>query len=177
MKQLPSDWPPERVAELTRRFNDGESFASIAGAMALTRNAVIGKCNRLGLVRDPPPSLALTRSAAAKTGNLTRKLRPRSDSTKNKTLSKLLAPKFNLDFESVNPNPAWVEYDAAIPRRRRKKIATLGPRDCKFIVGDPQVKGWFFCGARKLPSLPYCAEHARRCFYPANSCRRDRERS
>jgi len=155
MKPLPSDWPPERVAELTQRFNDGESFASIAGAMALTRNAVLGKCNRLGLRRDPPPSLALTRSAAAKTGNLSRKLR--NDPVKNKRIA---APKF-----SDEPLPSPLESDLAIPRRRRKKIATLTPTSCRFPIGDPGTPSFFFCGARKLDSLPYCAEHAKRCFY------------
>lgn len=164
MKQIPRDWTPEHIAALKTLFNEGVSFSHIASQLALTRNAVIGKCNRLGLRRDPPPSLSRTRAAAAKAGNLTRKFRrPRSDSTKNKTYNKLVAgPKFNPE-----PLPSPLESDLAIPKRQRKNVFTLGPRDCKFPVGDPGTPSFFFCGARKLSELPYCAAHAKRCFVPA----------
>ena len=155
---IPNEWPPERIAELTRLFNDGLSFAQIASYLALTRMAVIGKCNRLGLRRV---LLSKVRSDGAKAGHLIRKLR--CDPTKNKTFNKLVSgPKFN----SVELPPP-LESDLAIPKRRRKQIATLGPRDCKFPVGDPGSPGFFFCGARKLDLLPYCAAHAARCFTPA----------
>ncbi len=155
-----NEWPPERVAELTRLFNDGLSFAQIASSLALTRLAVIGKCNRLGLRREP---LSKIRSDSAKTGHLIRKLR--CDPTKNKTFNKLVAgPKFN-PVELPPP----LESDLAIPKRQRKQIATLGPMSCRFPVGTPGEGGFFFCGASKVEGLPYCAEHARRCFVPARS--------
>ena len=74
-------------------------------------------------------------------------------------------PRINPVFE--NPNPSWVEYDAAIPKRRRRNIRNLGPRDCRYIVGDPTTPEHFYCGARKMPTLPYCADHSRRCYHPA----------
>ncbi len=155
-----NEWPPERIAELKRLFNDGLSFAQIASYLALTRMAVIGKCNRLGLRRV---LLSKVRSDGAKAGHLIRKLR--CDPTKNKTFNKLVSgPKVN----SVELPPP-LESDLAIPKRRRKQIATLGPRDCKFPIGDPGSPSFFFCGAVKLDLLPYCAEHARRCFVPARS--------
>ncbi len=157
MKQIPCDWTPERVAELTRLFNEGVSFPQIADLMALTRNSVIGKCLRLGLSRE---SLPQRRARAAKTGHLIRKLRPRSDSTKNKTFNTIIAgPKY-----SDEPLPSTHESDLAIPKRRRKNIFTLTPTSCRFPIGDPCTPSFFFCGACKLPTLPYCAEHARRCF-------------
>jgi GcrA cell cycle regulator len=158
MKQIPHDWTEARVKELKRLFNEGVSFSHIASQLALTRMAVIGKCNRLGLRRDPEVTSRL-RSEGAKSSHVRR---PRSDSTKNKTFNRIIAPKF-----SSEPLPSPSESDLAIPRRRRKKIATLGPRDCKFPIGDPGTPSFFFCGARKLGLLPYCAEHAKRCFVPA----------
>lgn len=155
---IPNEWPPERIAELTRLFNDGLSFAQIASSLALTRLAVIGKCNRLGLRRV---LLSKVRSDGAKAGHLIRKLR--CDPTKNKTFNKLVVgPKFN--SESLPPP---LESDLAIPTRRRKQIATLGPRDCKFPIGDPGSPSFFFCGARKLDLLPYCEAHAHRCYVAA----------
>ncbi len=155
MKHYPNEWPPERTAELTRRFHEGESFGVIAGAMAFTRSAIIGKCHRLGLRRTPPPTLT-----SAKVGHLTRKLR----SARPDPAKLVAGPK-----HSDEPLPSTHESDLAIPRRRRKNIFTLGPRDCKFPVGDPSAPSFFFCGACRLPALPYCAAHARRCFTPARS--------
>lgn len=173
-----NEWPPERVDELKRLFAEGHPFSTIASSLAMTRSAVIGKCNRLGLTRSPPPKPKASfqirnRSTSAKEGNALRKLRQpsarsRNNPAKNKTLQKLIAgPKFVRDFDPVNPNPAWLAYDAAIPPRRRKRIQTLTPTSCRYIVGDPAQPGFFFCGARKVPTLPYCAEHARRCYAPA----------
>ncbi len=154
---IPNEWPPERVEKLRELFNEGVSFAHIASQLALTRLAVIGKCNRLGLRRNP---LSKIRSDGAKAGHLIRKLR--CDPTKNKTFNKLVTgPKFNSE-----PLPPPPESDHAILKRQRKQIATLGPRDCKFPVGDPGSPSFFFCGARKLDLLPYCAEHAARCYAP-----------
>lgn len=45
-----SDWNDERVAELRRRWKDGESAGDIARAMNVTRNAALGKLMRLGLL-------------------------------------------------------------------------------------------------------------------------------
>ncbi len=155
---IPNEWPPERVAELTRLFNEGVSFAHIASYLALTRLAVIGKCNRLGLRREP---LSKIKSDGAKAGHLIRKLR--CDPTKNKTFNKLVSG------PAVNSGelPPPLESDLAIPKRQRKQVAALGPRHCRFPIGDPGTPSFFFCGARKLDLLPYCEAHAARCFTPA----------
>src|SRR6516162_1839183 len=41
-------WSTSAVAELQRRWSEGEPAAVIAAALGVTRNAVIGKINRLG---------------------------------------------------------------------------------------------------------------------------------
>jgi GcrA cell cycle regulator len=46
----PVTWTPERVAELERLWREGHSASEVAKALGgITRNAVIGKANRLGL--------------------------------------------------------------------------------------------------------------------------------
>src|SRR5690242_12698087 len=44
-------WDSERVEELKRHFNAGLTCSQIAREIGVTRNAVIGKMNRLGLSR------------------------------------------------------------------------------------------------------------------------------
>lgn len=147
-KPVSTAWTPVLTSRLRLLFAEGLSFSHIASELAMTRDAVIGKSNRLGLVRAPPP----------KTG-----WRPRYDPRRNTKLQKILAGP-SLVSDSLPPIAA---SDLEIPKRQRRNIWTLGPRDCRFVVGDPATPDHFFCGARKLPLLPYCADHARRCFHPA----------
>jgi len=57
------DWTPERVDLLTQMWRSGQSAREIAERLggACTRNAVIGKANRLGL--SQPTRSSLTRRA------------------------------------------------------------------------------------------------------------------
>lgn len=51
-------WPDARVEELKTRWNAGESMGDIAAALGTTRNAIIGKSNRLNLQfhgKEPHP--------------------------------------------------------------------------------------------------------------------------
>ena len=53
------DWTDERVTELTRFWQEGYSARQIAERLAdgITRNAVIGKANRLGLSKPSKSSV------------------------------------------------------------------------------------------------------------------------
>lgn len=173
-----SDWTPILTSRLRVLFDEGISFSHIAAELsskhelAVTRNSAIAKANCLGLRRDPPPKTGQTKRL-----NWTQVRRPRSDPSKNKKLSKILSagrriagsPTQSESLPSTPDAERWLKHDFEIPKRRRKNIWTLGPRDCKYIVGDPATPNHFYCGARKLPTLPYCADHARRCFHPAKS--------
>lgn len=46
---MTATWPDERVKELKARWHAGESMGEIAKALGTTRNAIIGKSNRLNL--------------------------------------------------------------------------------------------------------------------------------
>lgn len=64
-------WNPEQVAELRRLWDEGLSTRLIGLRMGVTKNAVIGKANRLGLSPRPTPiqrsqALATQRLAASK---------------------------------------------------------------------------------------------------------------
>lgn len=39
-------------------------------------------------------------------------------------------------------------------------ILALGPRSCRWPIGDPRVPGFRFCCAPRLVGSPYCAVHA-----------------
>lgn len=54
--------------------------------------------------------------------------------------------------------------DALIPIEQRKTLFNLGRRDCRFPIGDPCSRDFFFCGGESLETAPYCAGHAKRAY-------------
>ena len=73
-------WTPERIEQLTRLWEEGVTTAEIGRRIGVTKNAVIGKVHRIGLVprvvkeapvpqpissiRAPPPRASQRRSAS-----------------------------------------------------------------------------------------------------------------
>ncbi len=48
-------WTDELVAELSRLWNEGHSTAEIGRRLGVTKNAVVGKANRIGLPARQSP--------------------------------------------------------------------------------------------------------------------------
>lgn len=144
---------PHLIIEMKKLFADNLAFSAIAIKLGhgLNRNAVIGKCTRIGLKRNKPNG-----------GNHT-----------NHT-AKIERKKERLHFARSHPIEVYVEEldmtpapaDTEIPIAQRKTVMTIGMDDCRFPVGDPSQDGFFFCGAPKLESTPYCKHHSDRCFVP-----------
>lgn len=56
---------------------------------------------------------------------------------------------------------APVLFSAAV-----RGIATAGPRDCRWPLGDPGEEAFRFCGCPRLARGSYCAVHRRRSCEP-----------
>jgi GcrA cell cycle regulator len=52
--------------------------------------------------------------------------------------------------------------DADIPLRERRSLLRLNHRTCRWPVGDPGSRDFFFCGAEPLKDKPYCEAHCAR---------------
>jgi GcrA cell cycle regulator len=138
-------WPEVAKDRLRVLHADAAQFsASVLALMlnqefglSMTRNAVIGQINRLGLphrVRKAaaprPPRVPRTRTSD---GRVVREVATVPDIT-----------------------------DQQIPFEQRKMFLELEPRHCRWPVGDPDEPGFFFCGATRLDDHSYCAGHHRR---------------
>lgn len=135
-------WNDERVGTLKRLWAEGLSCSECADRIGgVTRNAVIGKVHRMGL----PGRATLKRKHPKARKSPCRR---------------------HLETLPVDiPPPAIAEQP--IPLHQRRTVDTLEANDCRWPVGDPQEADFHFCGARKLPGLPYCECHARRAFNTA----------
>ena len=116
-----------------------------------TRNAVIGKAHRLNLearaVSKKPSTAAKTKGephAEIKQEKLSRKARFRS----------LLLDK---NFEPENP----------------KKLEELTDKTCRWPIGHPFEKDFYFCGRTPMEKFVYCKLHMLYAYQPKNAKEED----
>jgi GcrA cell cycle regulator len=137
-KNLRDTWTAERVARLKSGVNAGLSCAQIANEIGVSRNAVIGKINRLGLSRGRNPTAPRPRD-----GVLIR--RP-------KVLTQRLVLKAL--FESA---PIAGDVVSSEPC----SLLNLTPRKCRWPISGVGSVDFTFCGNTTVDGMSYCAGHAR----------------
>lgn len=131
---LRQTWTTERVAQLKSGVNAGLSCAQIANEIGVSRNAVIGKINRLGLSRGRNPTAPRPRD-----GVLIR--RPKV-LTQRPVLKALFASAPIADVVSSEPC----------------SLLNLTPRKCRWPISGADFT---FCGNTTVDGMSYCAGHAR----------------
>ena len=145
---LPNPWTPERVELLKKLWAGGYSGSIIAERMGITRNAVLGKADRLSL-------------NGRKEGRAPRHHRPLNWETRaagaNPNRRKTIAKANGHGPE--RPVPAT---DAEVPFEQRRHILNLTSSVCHYPIGDPAKPDFFFCGA-PATDRPYCQTHAKIC--------------
>ena len=142
-----ANWPPERVERLKSLINAGFSCSQIAGEIGVTRNAVIGKMNRLGLSR-PKDRLAPHAGERAGAERKRAPWRPRIVSAPRMLLALPREPLPRLE-------------DIAILNGCGCSLMELGPGKCRWPINEPGAANFCFCGNRPVEGLPYCVGHAR----------------
>lgn len=138
-------WTEERVEALIALNAQGLSATQIAMQIGggFSRNAVIGKIHRLGVVNHGRKQKAKTPRAPWR--------KPRSDT-----------PKFKPTIVPVEPLPSEDTY--VVPTAKRAGVEGLEQDQCRWPFGDPQHAEFHFCDRAKAPGFSYCEQHARRAF-------------
>jgi GcrA cell cycle regulator len=134
-------WSSDRIEQLKRCFHAGLSCSQIAREIGVTRNAVIGKLNRLGLSR---PKDVLTREPERKRAPW----RPRTF-TQHQILM------------AMGPEPPPRAEEISIHNGRGCSLLELGRGMCRWPISEPGAEDFCFCGNKPVEGLPYCVGHAR----------------
>jgi GcrA cell cycle regulator len=157
-------WTPARVRNLKRLWSQGASATRIARELGagVSRNAVLGKIRRLGLIAVRSHPRRSRRSS--RMGNRT----PPSHAVPDHLRASERAdrewpffPAWIVDTQSYADNPG---IDADIPPAQRRSFLDLNSHTCRWPVGDPGGCDFFFCGAPPVVGKPYCAAHCARAY-------------
>lgn len=163
MQQL--NWTDERVATLSKLWEQGLSASQIATEIGgVSRNAVIGKVHRLGL----SGRVKIQGSPQSKTGRPPKITKPLQGFNGNAAVK--------LDVEEAPALQPQIFADNVIPIGQRCDIMGLKESVCRFPVGDPGKKDFYYCGGRADTGVPYCAFHSKIAYQQVSERKRELKR-
>ena len=140
-------WTTERERKLKELWKKGHTASQIAEMIGnTTRNAVIGKAHRLNL-----QARASSKKQSVKVNvenNNTQEIKTQKMGRKAKFKALLL----DKNFEQENP----------------KKLEELTDQTCRWPIGHPYEKNFYFCGRKPLEKFKYCKLHVLYAFQPKN---------
>ena len=142
------------MALLKQLYAEGHSASHIAARIGgVSRNAVIGKAHRLGLVGDPVVQRRMSQRSRAKRTAASKQARWRRPMTTQKSRVAQL-----FDAEPHAPAPEII----FIPEEERKTLIELREDECKWPCNDGNP--FQFCARPRVEGLPYCRDHSRIAF-------------
>jgi GcrA cell cycle regulator len=179
----PMGWTDERVELLKKLWMEGLSASQIAGELGegVTRNAVIGKVHRLKLSARAKPTNTAPRSRPTQRPAARRMSspsgmggmsmnKPRASVMRTQTIgATALAASPDLETE-VYVAPQVQEL--FIPEDKRLNLLQLNEHTCKWPIGDPLSKDFYFCGQQSNEGVPYCEFHSRRAYHQVDKRKR-----
>jgi GcrA cell cycle regulator len=143
-------WTEEAIEVLKRLALEGRSASVIALALgAASRNAVIGKANRIGIRlngdgRAWAPAGAPS-GAVSRPGRSAQAFLPREE------------------------RKAWTFAEAEVGEMRRVRFEDIRRSECRWPLGDPRSGDFAYCGLAPVEGHSYCAGHCRMAYRPPES--------
>ena len=138
-------WTDEKVAKLKELWGKGNTASQIAEIIGgISRNAVIGKAHRLNL------SAKIKTRTATTNQNFENSLEEKSYKLNKGRRSKFKSLIIEKNFEPENP----------------KQLEELDENSCKWPIGHPNEKSFYFCGRASLKDFSYCKLHLLYAYQP-----------
>ncbi len=127
-----------------------------------TRNMVIGKRIRMGLVTDAKTARVNARRGARKAA---RRCMPPRESKKPPTNFTATSSKTGLFVSGVSlPKEPLPKEESPSDYAKLYSLDELTGSMCRWPVGDPRKEDFGFCGGEKVVGHSYCERHCRRAF-------------
>ena len=138
-------WTEEKVAKLRELWGKGNTASQIAEIIGgISRNAVIGKAHRLNL------SAKIKTRSATSNQSFDNSIDQKNSKIKRSRKSRFKSLIIEKDFEPENP----------------KQLEELDENSCKWPIGHPDEKSFYFCGRSSLKDFSYCKLHLLYAYQP-----------
>tara|TARA_B100000767_G_scaffold258892_1_gene268061 strand:- start:337 stop:834 length:498 start_codon:yes stop_codon:yes gene_type:complete len=138
-------WNPEKITKLKELWGSGKTASQIAEIIGdMSRNAVIGKAHRLNL------SAKIKTRAAKSNHNYENNLDKKNIKPTHGGRGRFKSLIIEKDFEPESP----------------KQLEELSEDSCKWPIGNPNEKLFYFCGRSSLKDFSYCKLHLLYAYQP-----------
>ena len=138
-------WTDEKVAKLKELWGKGSTASQIASIIGgISRNAVIGKAHRLNL------SAKIKTRTVSKNKNFESSLDNQNVKHRKIRGNRFKSLIIEKDFEPENP----------------KQLEELEDGVCRYPIGHPDEKDFYFCGRTSVKDFSYCKLHLLYSYVP-----------
>ena len=138
-------WDDEKVNKLKELWGKGNTASQIAEIIGgISRNAVIGKAHRLNL------SAKIKTRTVTSNQDFESSIEEKKIKNKRGRKSKFKSLIIEKNFEPENP----------------KQLEELDENLCKWPIGHPDEKSFYFCGRSSLKDFSYCKLHLLYAYQP-----------
>ena len=170
-------WDNTALKKLKALVGKGLSTSEIGRRLGMSKNAVVGKLNRLGwnakagsVAHDAPARKKSTAAAAPKAKSGVKKPVAKAPAKKTSVATK---PAKTISAKKENVKPAVKETKSSSKTSAKNlamhqriiqhslEMANLKPNQCRWPIGDPDSENFHFCGKPVFTGKPYCYEHCR----------------
>ena len=184
-------WDNTMLKKLKALTGKGLSTSEIGKRLGMSKNAIVGKLNRLGW-NAKAGGAAAAAAAEPKKESAKKSTEPKSTAKKTtvkEAAKKVAAPKKvsaskekTVTAKSVSKKNTEVKAKDVREVKTEKKsdaktlamhqrivqhsldMANLKPNQCRWPIGDPDSEHFHFCGEAVFVGKPYCYEHCKQAY-------------
>lgn len=185
-------WDNLMLKKLKALTGKGLSTSEIGKRLGMSKNAIVGKLNRLGWnAKAGGATTEAKPKEIKKTSVATRETVKKTTTAKKTPVAKVVTPKKTAakkaQVKKETPKKATVKPVAKKEdtKKTEKKtaaanaktlamhqrivqhaleMANLKPNQCRWPIGDPDSEHFHFCGETVFVGKPYCYEHCKQAY-------------
>lgn len=170
-------WDSAALKKLKALTGKGLSTSEIGKRLGMSKNAIVGKLNRLGWNAKAGGTSAAeekitdTKKVAQKKAPVKKPESAKKTITKKtetkptakKPVTKVVAPKETTKkIDSKTDAKNLAVHQRII--QHSLEMANLKPNQCRWPIGDPDSEHFHFCGETVFVGKPYCYEHCKQAY-------------
>ena len=181
-------WDSGMLKKLKALVGKGLSTSEMGKKLGMSKNAVVGKLNRLGWNAKATEAETKKSDKSKKEAKSTNKKAGKTAVVGKKTVApkiekkpKILVKKAKETKTPSKQNKVVLEKEKIVVKTASKKtkkdlalhelliqhalqMANLKPNQCRWPIGDPDSENFHFCGETVFSGKPYCYEHCRQAY-------------
>ncbi len=173
-------WDNATLKKLKALTGKGLSTSEIGKRLGMSKNAIVGKLNRLGWNAKAGGAAVVATTEKKVTAKKTavKKAEVKVGVTKKATSGKTAVKKDTPKKVAVKVAPQKTatekKTDAKISAKNLAmhqriiqhslEMANLKPNQCRWPIGDPDSEHFHFCGETVFVGKPYCYEHCKQAY-------------